>query len=173
MLLTVAARNFGTKVADGFFWEIRFPDKLSSVLSFADALWKPTGYGAEVVNDTLYWVQKDFYDKKLFVNTHTDVARILVQANRVKDLVVQWRVEGENGPGLRKAIAKSQSVLEMNCSLFGRCFNKYPHQPAEKHAHGIPRESSTSIGRCELHFTFVIDGRCFHVPSYAGLGDAF
>ncbi len=64
VLLTVAAKNFGTKVADGFFWEIRFPENLSNVLSFADALWKPSGYGAEVANDTLFLVQKGFYDKK-------------------------------------------------------------------------------------------------------------
>ena len=97
VLLTLAARNNGSRVAEGFFWEIRFPARDERVLKFATSLWGVDEYGAEVKDGVMFWLKKDFYDKKLFAGTHVDVARILVEAEGLTERVVLWKVQGENG----------------------------------------------------------------------------
>ena len=71
-------------------------------------MWEPDAYGAFVDGKMMYYLQKVFHQHKLFVGTHTDVARILVDASFLKaeDYVVEWRVQGETGPNPKDGYGK-------------------------------------------------------------------
>jgi hypothetical protein len=98
--ITMYVKNYGTKGADGFHWEIFIPDEARGSVKFVDEAGDEIeGRFAPMSEADRYHKLEGHYTHRLFPRSDVAVTTLAIQNRhaRAKEFTIKWRIRSEDG----------------------------------------------------------------------------